>query len=116
MLYEVITVWPDETGDFTGLLASSWENSPDGLTWTFHLRENVTWHDGEPFTADDVTFTYDYIQGKAAISPIGAGWYNTAVIESVEALDDYTVRITLNQPYAPFMQQVAAVIPAYNFV
>lgn len=104
-------VWPEETGNFTGLLASSWENSPDGLNWTFYLRENVTWHDGEPFTAGDVTFTYDYIQGKAAISPIGAGWYNTAVIESVEALDDYTVRITLNQPYAPFMQQVAAVIP-----
>lgn len=104
-------VWPDETGNFTGLLASSWENSPDGLTWTFYLRENVTWHDGEPFTADDVIFTYDYIQGKAAISPIGAGWYNTAVIESVEAPDKYTVRIKLNRPYAPFMQQVAAVIP-----
>lgn len=103
-------VWPDETGNFTGLLASSWENSPDGLTWTFHLRENVTWHDGEPFTANDVAFTYDYIKGKAAISPIGAGWYNTAVIESVEALDNYTVQIKLNEPYAPFMQQVAAVI------
>jgi peptide/nickel transport system substrate-binding protein len=103
-------VWPDETGNFTGLLASSWENSPDGLTWTFHLRENVTWHDGEPFTANDVAFTYDYIKGKAAISPIGAGWYNTAVVESVEALDNYTVQIKLNGPYAPFMQQVAAVI------
>ena len=103
-------VWPDETGNFTGLLASSWENSPDGLTWTFHLRENVTWHDGEPFTANDVAFTYDYIKGKAAISPIGAGWYNTAVIESVEALDNYTVQIKLNEPYAPFMQQIAAVI------
>ena len=104
-------VWPDETGNITGMLASSWEESPDGLTWTFHLRNDVKWHDGEPFKANDVVFTYNYIKGKAAISPIGAGWYNTAVIESVEAQDDYTVRIKLNKPYAPFMQQVAAVVP-----
>lgn len=104
-------VWPDEAGNFTGLLASSWDKSSDGLTWTFYLRNDVKWHDGEPFKANDVVFTYDYIKGKAAISPIGAGWYNTAVIESVEAPDDYTVQIKLNKPYAPFMQQVAAVVP-----
>ncbi|MDK2825591.1 MAG: peptide/nickel transport system substrate-binding protein [Methanolobus sp.] len=104
-------VWPEESGDFTGLLAESWESSDDGLEWTFHLREGVTWHDGEPFTADDVVFTMDYIKDKAAISPIGSSWYNTAVIKSVEATDDYTVVITLNYQYAPFIQQVAAVIP-----
>ena len=104
-------VWPEESGDFTGLLAESWESSDDGLEWTFHLREGVTWHDGEPFTADDVVFTMDYIKGKASISPIGSSWYNTGVIKSVESLDDHTVVITLNYPYAPFMQQVAAVIP-----
>jgi peptide/nickel transport system substrate-binding protein len=104
-------VWPDETGNITGMLASSWDESPDGLTWTFHLRNDVKWHDGEPFKASDVVFTYNYVKGKAAVSPIGAGWYNTAVIGSVEAPDDYTVRIKLNQPYAPFMQQVAAVVP-----
>lgn len=104
-------VWPDDTGNITGMLASSWEESSDGLTWTFHLRNDVKWHDGEPFKASDVVFTYDYIRDKAAISPIGASWYNTAVIESVKAPDDYTVQIQLNKPYAPFMQQVAAVIP-----
>jgi len=104
-------VWSDETGNITGMLASSWEGSSDGLTWTFHLRNDVKWHDGEPFKASDVVFTYNYIRDKAAISPIGASWYNTAVIESVKASDDYTVQIKLNKPYAPFMQQVAAVIP-----
>lgn len=104
-------VWTDEQGNITGMLASSWEGSTDGLIWTFHLRHDVKWHDGEPFKANDVVFTYNYIKGKAAISPIGASWYNTAVIESLEAPDDYTVRIKLNQPYAPFMQQVAAVVP-----
>ncbi|OPY22486.1 MAG: putative ABC transporter periplasmic-binding protein [Methanomethylovorans sp. PtaU1.Bin073] len=104
-------LWPDETGNMTGLLASSWKSSEDGLEWTFQLREGVTWHDGEPFTANDVAFTYDYIKGKASISPIGSGWYNTDIIESVQALDDHTVKIKLNQPYAPFMQQVVAVVP-----
>ncbi|MDQ1255226.1 MAG: peptide/nickel transport system substrate-binding protein, partial [Euryarchaeota archaeon] len=104
-------VWTDEQGNITGMLASSWEGSTDGLIWTFHMRHDVKWHDGEPFKANDVIFTYNYIKGKAAISPIGASWYNTAVIESLEAPDDYTVRIKLNQPYAPFMQQVAAVVP-----
>ena len=104
-------VWTDEQGNITGMLASSWEGSPDGLTWTFNLRHDVKWHDGEQFKASDVVFTYDYIKDKAVISPVGAGWYNTAVIESVKALDDYTVQIKLKKPYAPFMQQVAAVIP-----
>ena len=42
-------------------LATSWETSPDGKIWTFHLRDGVKWQDGEPFTADDVAFTYNYI-------------------------------------------------------
>jgi peptide/nickel transport system substrate-binding protein len=104
-------VWPDSTGNLTGLLASSWEQSSDGLTWTFHLRPDVKWHDGEPFKANDVVFTYKYIEGKAPISPIGAGWYNMEVIENVKALDDHTIQIKLKKPYAPFMQQVAAVVP-----
>ena len=42
-------------------LATSWETSPDGKIWTFHLRDGVKWQDGEAFTADDVAFTYNYI-------------------------------------------------------
>lgn len=104
-------VWSDNTGNLTGLLANSWEQSSDGLTWTFHLRNNVKWHDGVPFNASDVVFTYNYVKGKSAISPTGSGWYTTDVIENVKVLDDYTVQIKLKEPYAPFMQQVAAVIP-----
>ena len=42
-------------------LAESWEHSGDGLTWTFHLRDDVRWHDGTPFTAHDVEFTFNRI-------------------------------------------------------
>lgn len=104
-------IWPDKSGDFTGLLAKSWESSPDGLTRTFHLRDNVKWHDGTPFTASDVVFTYDYIKDKSAVAPVGAGWYDTSVIKSITAPDDHTVQIVLTKPYAPFISQVAAVIP-----
>lgn len=104
-------VWPDSTGELTGLLARSWESSSDGLTWTFHLRENATWHDGTPVTAEDVKFTYGFIANKSAISPIGAGWYDTSVVKNVEVVDDHTVKIVLAKAYAPFLTQVAAVIP-----
>ena len=42
-------------------IAKSWETSADGKTWTFHLHDNITWQDGQPLTADDVVFTYNYI-------------------------------------------------------
>ncbi|TQD27642.1 ABC transporter substrate-binding protein [Methanolobus vulcani] len=104
-------IWPDENGEFIGLLADSWESSADGIEWTFYLRENVTWHDGEPFTANDVVFTINYMKEKAHVSPVGSSWYNTAIIDNVKAPDDHTVIITLKQPYAPFMQLVLDVIP-----
>ena len=52
-------------GKLTGDLAESWEISDDQLTWTFNLRQGVTWHDGEPFTADDVKFTIELCYNPA---------------------------------------------------
>ena len=49
------------TGEPEPSLARSWETSSDNLRWTFHLRENVRWHDGELFTAEDVVFTFNQI-------------------------------------------------------
>ncbi len=51
-------VEPDEDLEMRPALAESWEVSPDQLTWTFHLRKGVTFHDGSPFTADDVVYSY----------------------------------------------------------
>jgi peptide/nickel transport system substrate-binding protein len=69
-------------------LAQSWEFSEDGKTITFHLVENATWHDGDPVTAEDVKFTYDYSlehQTPYVVGPDGDA------IESIEAPDPYTV-------------------------
>lgn len=82
-----ITVVPD--------LATEWSVSDDGLTWTFTLREGVTWHDGEPFTAEDVKFTVDNI-----INPdVNAQFRNAlAGITETAVVDPQTVTITSEEP------------------
>ncbi|RIK42455.1 MAG: hypothetical protein DCC55_08790 [Chloroflexi bacterium] len=82
-----------------GDLAANWEVSDDGLTWTFHLRENVTWHNGDPLTADD--FVYTYNRSKDPQLSI-----HTAVLTNVadvQALDELTVQLILAQPQASLL-------------
>lgn len=79
-------------------LAESFEISEDKKTYTFHLRHDVVWHDGSPFTAKDVVFTFQTIQDPAVGSPL----YVTFKDVVVEASDDYTVKFALNEPFASF--------------
>ncbi|TDE09322.1 ABC transporter substrate-binding protein [Jiangella asiatica] len=79
-------------------LAQSWDISDDGLSYTFHLRQGVTWHDGEPFTSADVVFSF---QEVLPLSPTGA--VLTGTIDTVTAPDDATVVVTLKQPLAPLL-------------
>ena len=91
----------DKDLNWTGQLAESWDFSPDCLTLTFHLRRNVRWHDGHPFTADDVKFTYE-----AMINPKTPTGYRDDFLQvkSLEVLDPYTVRITYPRPHARALQ------------
>jgi len=86
-----------------GDLAKSWEISEDGLTYTFVLHENVTWHDGAPFSAEDVVFTYT--------TGMKEGWalvdYFSGV-EEVFAPDPNTVVIKLKEPNAAFISMLGA--------
>lgn len=96
-LYDTL-VFPTEDGVEPDL-AESWDVSTDGLTYTFHLKEGVMFHDGTELTASDVVFT-----AKRMIA-IGQGFaylYST-VVKDVVADDDYTVTFTLNQVYGPFV-------------
>ena len=74
-----------------GDLAADWSVSEDGLEWTFNLREGVTWHNGDPFTADDVVFTYN--RSKDPEQSIHSG--NLVNVLDVVKDDDYTVRLIL---------------------
>jgi len=85
-------------------LATSWESAPDLKSWTFHLREGVTWHDGKPFTAADVVFTMKRLQDKEVGSVLRA---NFSIVDSVVAVDPKTVRFDLSVPYADLPAVVA---------
>ena len=102
-------------------LAESWERSDDGLEWTFNLRRDVVWHDGEPFTAHDVDFTFNRVVFNDDI-PTNDHEQFTFVYEdettgeqtegrmAVTALDDHTVRIVLPVSSAPFLRSMGYAI------
>ena len=88
-------------------LATSWSVADDDKTWTVNLREGVTWHDGEPFTADDVKFTFDAYFDDDIGSPVGA--FIADIIgspDNVVKIDSYTVRFNLPKPYAYFVESI----------
>jgi peptide/nickel transport system substrate-binding protein len=88
-------------GEVVPELARSWDISPDGQTYTFHLRTDVRWHDDRPFTADDVLFTVDLLQDPDYPGPpdVGGLWRTV----QVEKIDNYTVQFLLSEPLASFL-------------
>lgn len=86
-------------------LAESWDQ-PNATTYVFHLRKDVRWHDGKPFTAADVVFSYEFMRDpQYGFGVVGS---NLAVADKIERVDDYTVRITTKEPSAEFVQTLAA--------
>ncbi|MCB9418857.1 MAG: peptide ABC transporter substrate-binding protein [Ardenticatenaceae bacterium] len=103
----------DESGQLVPGLAESWTVSEDGLTIQFRLRPGVTWHDGEPFTADDVVFTYRLMQDDAFPGPAALRTLWQSV--TVNKLDDLGVEIVLPQPYSPFWAATTrGILPAHQ--
>jgi peptide/nickel transport system substrate-binding protein len=111
-LYDSL-VWFGEGGKIIPQLAESWEVSEDGTEYTFHLREDVLFHNGEPFNADAVVFNWERAaNGDFEYSNL---WQSAT---AVEAVDEYTVKITLESPDALFLGTVAdnwAMIPPGYF-
>ncbi len=109
-------IWIDRQYHAQPSLATAWEIAPDGRRYTFHLRPGVVWHDGKPFGADDVVFTFQQVLAKyhprtaAMLKRVGA---------QVSASDAATVVIQLDHPYAPFLQQLtvfdAPILPRHIY-
>ncbi len=89
-------------GGYETDLAESYEITPDGKTYTFILRENLTFHDGTTVTAEDVAYTVQKAQDPALKSPLRANWDGVAVA----AVDARTVQFTLRSAYAPFIENL----------
>jgi len=98
ILYDTL-VYPDTTGTPQPHAAESWEVSPDGKIWTFHLRPGIKFHRGSELTAEDVAFSMD------RLVTIGEGWafLFTDLVEKSEVMDKYTVRFYLTDPFGPFL-------------
>lgn len=87
---------PMPDGLLTPSLATSWEQSPDGLSYTFHLRKGVTFHNGDPFTAEDVKFSFERYKGA------GKSLFEKKV-KSVDIVDSHTIRFVLSEPWPDFL-------------
>lgn len=88
----------DQDNQLVGDLATSWEVDDSGLRYTLHLRQDVKWHDGQPFTAADVIFTYQTIQNPDAKSYLSSSWQGI----TFEQADDYTVVFILPNTLSSF--------------
>jgi len=96
-IYETLVERNNETLELNPVLAESWEISEDKLTYTFKLRKDVKWQDGEPFTSEDVVFSYKTIMNPKVDAPQLRAYFQE--IRDVEAIDDYTVKFTYARPY-----------------
>ena len=92
-------------------LAKSWDYDEDTLTYTFHLEENVKWHDGEPFTADDVKFTIEAIMDPDNGSENAPNYED---VTAIDVIDDHTIAFTLSAPNVAFLDYMTmAILPKH---
>jgi peptide/nickel transport system substrate-binding protein len=96
--YEPLVGYKRGTNELEGVLAESWDISEDGLTYTFKLREGVTFHDGTPFNADAVKVSFDRIK-TINLGPA----YILSEYRETEVIDEFTVAVHLNNPVATFL-------------
>lgn len=101
-----------DTFEIEPRLAESWESNAEATEYTFHLREGVTWHDGEPFTAADVKFNVEEVLPLHSLGP-----KITDILDSVETPDDLTVVVKLTEPFGAVVEAMTTfyMIPAHLY-
>lgn len=98
MFDTLVQLGPD--GTYEPMLATSWSRVDD-VTWRFQLREGVRFHNGEPFTARSVRYSFERLKDPELMSPAVATYRGS--IEEIRVVDDYTVDVVTEQPYAPLL-------------
>ncbi len=96
-------------GEGTNGLATDWTVSDDGLTWTFTLRQDAKWSDGEPLTANDVAFTYNYVIDNELANFTSY----TNLIKKATVIDDYTVEFTCSKPKPDMARHYLPIMPEH---
>ncbi|HBZ55879.1 MAG TPA: peptide-binding protein, partial [Syntrophobacteraceae bacterium] len=114
-IYESLLKRDERTTRLVPELAESWDVAEDHLTYTFHLKKDVAWQDGVPFTARDVVFSYQRIQDPKVDAAHQRNYYRD--IDQLEMLDDYTVRFRYRVPYYRALEVCGEmpIVPAHLF-
>ena len=107
--YDSLTNYDPKTLEPEPGLATSWSVSPDGKTWTFNIRHGVTWQDGQPLTARDIAFTFNYIVDNETSTPS----VYTEDITHATAVNDYEVQIQTKKPKANMLQMGVSIVPEH---
>ncbi len=101
MIYDTLVQYREDTTDIEPALAEMWDNSADGLTWTFYLRQGVLFHDGTSFNA--------YVAAYSLTRPNAqTGSFFGQFVSQITAVDEFTLQIQLKTPYAPFLSTLAS--------
>lgn len=111
LTYDYLVDFSPEDLSLQPSLATEWESSDDGLEWRFTIRDDVTWSDGEPLTADDLAFTYSRVLGKGPESATWKSWL--AGVTEVEAPDDTTLVMTLSRPNSVLPMVPIPIVPQH---
>jgi peptide/nickel transport system substrate-binding protein len=109
-IFDTLVAFAPGSTEIVPWLAERWETSEDGLSWTFHLRTGVRFHDGTPCDAEAVVFSFERQRDPAHPAHVGTFAYyadNFGALERVEALGEHAVRFTLSRRYAPFLAALA---------
>lgn len=113
LIYETLLMPNELNGTLSPWLASSYSFSSDAKTLTFHIRQNVKWSDGQPFTANDVAFSFNLLKQYPA-ADTSSLW---STLRSVTATDQYTVTMVLQHAYSPFLYYAGKtfIVPQHIF-
>ncbi|MUL41011.1 ABC transporter substrate-binding protein [Streptomonospora sp. PA3] len=111
LAYDYLTNYDPETNEPIPALAESWKTSDDGLTWTYTIRDDVTWSDGEPLTAEDVAWTYTTMMEDEGAATANGNF--VANFASAKALDDTTLQIKLEEPQATMLALDIPIVPKH---
>ncbi|WP_067970943.1 ABC transporter substrate-binding protein [Nocardiopsis trehalosi] len=109
--YDFLTNYDPATNEPIPGLAESWETSDDGRTWTFQIRDDVTWSDGEPLTAEDIAWTYTTMMEDEGAATANGNF--VANFESATAPDPTTLEIELSEPQATMLALDIPIVPKH---
>ena len=109
LAYDGLVRWGPMAQQIYPNLASHWEITDEGRTYTFWLRRGVHWSDGEPFTVDDILFWYEYVLQNTELMPVvPQEFQRDGQLMQVEKVDDFTVRFRFASPYGLFLKVLAS--------